>query len=430
MRGHPQLENGGKTMSKFRHMTSAVALAALAWAGSAAADAVTDWNDIANNTVAVGRLGPIGSQDVALVQLAVHDAIQSFEHRFEPYYAEVEGAQGSKSAAVAAAAHGVLVGFYPTMASTIDATYVAWLANAGLTGNRGIAVGEAVAARYLPLRRLDPDPLPAAYTGVNAIAQWRSTESFLAGPPTTLSPMHAPWMAGFNPLALTGPARFRAPPPPELTSAQYTRDYNEVMAKGALTGSTRTPEETDIAYFWTDNFVVQWNRAIRGVVERRVPNMGNRARLFALANMSVADAVITSWDSKLFYNFWRPLNAIREGEFDGNPNTAGNPDWQPLINTPPYPDYTSGANNVTGAMTKSLELFFGQDDISIQMTSNALAAVKKTRWFPSFSAVSDQVVKARILLGIHFRTADVEARKQGRAVATYVHDHYLLPISN
>ena len=418
-------------MRFLKNIAGGVVLAALAWPGVASADAVTDWNDLANNVVALGRPGPIGSQDIALVQLAVHDAIQSYERRFEPYYAEVKNVAGSKSAAVAAAAHGVLVGFYPTQAATLDATYATWLANNGLTGNPGIAVGEKVAARYLALRRLDPDPLPLPYTGVNAIGQWRSTESFLPGPPLTLSPMHAPWLGSFDPLALTGPARFRAPPPPGLTSDKYTRDYNEVKAKGALTGSTRTAEQTDIAYFWTDNFGVQFNRAIRSLVERRGPaNMGSRARLFALANMSVADAVITSWDSKLFYNYWRPLNAIREGEFDGNPNTAGDPAWQPLINTPPYPDYTSGANNVTGAMTKTLELFYGRDDISIEVTSNAPAAVKKSRWFGSFSAVSDQVVLARILLGIHFRTADVEAREQGRKVATYVHDHYLLPVSN
>ena len=146
--------------------------------------------------------------------------------------------------------------------------------------------------------------------------------------------------------------------------------------------------------------------------------------------MSIADAVITSWDSKLFYDFWRPLSAIREGEFDGNANTIGDPMWQPLVNNPPYPDYTSGANNVTGATTKTLQLFFGRDDIPFKITSNAPAAIKKERAYPSFTAASGQVVAARVFLGIYFRFADEEARKQGRAVAEYVYDHYLLPISN
>lgn len=415
-------------MNMIRQLAGATVLAALAWSGPAAADAVTDWNDIANNAVAAGRLGPISSQDLAIVQLAVHDAVQSFEKRFEPYYTQVRGAKGSKSAAVAAAAHGVLVAFYPAQAATLDATYQTWLANNGLTGNLGIAVGEAVAARAATLRRLDPNPLPAPYTGINAIGQWRSTENFLGAPPPPPAPMHAPWMGSLNPHGLTGPARFRVPPPPELTSAKYTEDYNEVKAKGALTGSTRTAEQTDIAYFWTDNFGVQWNRAVRSIIEARVPNMGNRARLLALVNLAIADSVISAWDSKLHYNFWRPLNAIREGEFDGNPGTVGDPAWQPLVNNPPYPDYPSGANNVTGATTKTLELFFGRDDVSFKVTSNAPAAVKKERSFASFSSAAQQVVSARVFLGIHFRFADTAARDQGRAVANYVFDHYLQPL--
>jgi hypothetical protein len=419
-------------MKRFGHMTRAVVLAGLAWSGSARADAVTDWNDIANGAVAAGRPGPIGIVDLALVQVAVHDAIQSYERRFEPYYAQIKGATGSKSAAVAAAAHGVLVAFYPAV--TLDATYGTWLANNALTGNGGIAVGEAVAARIVPLRRLDPNPLPAPFTGSTEIGKWRPTESFLggppAGPPPSFSPMASPWMATFEPFALTGPARFRAPPPPELTSEQYTRDYNEVKAKGALTGSTRTPEQTDIAYFWTDNFVVQMNRAARALIEKRVPNSGNRARLLALLNLSIADAVTNAWDTKKYYYVWRPVTAIREGDNDGNPDTVGDPNWQSLVNNPNYPDYTSGANNVVGAATKTFELFFGRDDIGFTITSNSPAAVKKERHYPSFSAASQQCVLARILLGIHFRFADTEARRQGRAVAEYVFDHYLQPVSD
>jgi len=395
-------------------------------AGPVAADAVTDWNEIAEAAVATGRAGPVGQADLALVQAAVHDAIQAYEKRFEPYYAEVKPT-GSKVAAAVAAAHGVLVGFYPSQAATLDATYGTYLANKGLTGNAGVAVGEAVAALYLPLRRLDP-AVPTPFVGDTGIGQWRPTESFLPGAPPTLSPMHAPHMAKFDPFTLTGPARFRAPPPPALNSAQYATDYNEVKAKGALVNSARTAEQTDIAHFWTDNFAVQWNRAIRGIIAKRAPNLGNSARLLALANLAGADALITAWDGKIHYNLWRPVTAIRNGDLDDNPATEVDAAWQSLVNNPPYPEYTSGANNITGAMTKTLELFFGRDNISFDITSNAPLAVKKTRRFSSFTAASQQVVVARIYLGIHFRTADVEARKQGRKVAEWVHDHYLLPV--
>lgn len=415
-------------MKSLRHLAGATVLATLAWQGGASADVVTDWNATANDAVVVGRPGPIGIMDLALVQLAVHDAIQSYERRFEPYYVQVKGATGSKNAAAAAAAHGVLVGIYPAQAASLDATYATWLANNGLTGNAGIAVGEQVAVLYLPLRRADPSPPLAPFIGGTGIGEWRPTESFLAGPPPTLSPMAFEQMAYLNPFGLTGPSRFRAPPPPELTSERYTKDYNEVKEKGALTGSTRNAEQTDIGYFWTGNPIVIWNGAIREIVEKRVPSSGNRARLLALANMAVADALITSWDSKRFYNFWRPLTAIRDGENDGNPATAGDPTWQPLVNNPNYPDYTSGMNAVSGAMTKALELFFGRDDITFNLTTNAPAAIKKTRAHKSFSAAAQQVVLARILLGLHFRFADSVARDQGRAVATYNHDHYLLPL--
>lgn len=406
-------------------LVSVVALGLLA--GPVAADAVTDWNEIAAASVAAGRPGPIGQADLALVQVAVHDAVQAFEKRFEPYYAEVRP-QGGKAAAVVAAAHGVLVGFYPAQAAALDGTYATYLADNNLTGNEGLAVGEAVAALILPLRRLDPDPLPAPYTGSTDIGQWRPTDSFQAGPPPTLSPMFAPWMGDFDPFTLTGPGRYRAPPPPELTSDRYTTDYNEVKAKGALTDSTRSPGQTDVAHFWTDNFAVQWNRAIRGIIANHVPDMGDRARLLALANLAGADALITAWDSKKFYNLWRPVTAIREGENDGNANTAGDPEWQSLVNNPNYPDYTSGANNITGAMTRTLALFFGNDNMEFDVTSNAALAVRKTRTFSSFSEAAAQVVKARIYLGIHFRFADTAARRQGQAVAEWVHDHFLLPV--
>lgn len=405
-----------KRMHKFAGL---IACGSLIWAGPVFADAVTDWNAIAAAAVAAGRPGPIGQPDLALVQAAVHDAIQAYEKRFEPYYAAVKPA-GSKVAAAVAAAHGVLVGFYPAQAATLDATYGTYLANNGLTGNAGVAVGEAIAALYVPLRRPDPVPPLDPFIGGTGIGEWRPI-----APSTAMA--FVP-LADFDPLTLTGPARFRAPPPPELTSDLYTTDYNEVKAKGALTGSTRTPEQTDIAYFWSENFAVQLNRAIRGIVNQRVPDIGDRARLFALANLAAADALITAWDSKRYFNFWRPQTAIQEGELDGNPNTAGDLTWQSLIANPPYPDYTSGANNIAGAIFKSLELFFGTDNIAFDVTSNAPLAVKKTRTYSSFSAAAQAVVNARIYLGIHFRFADKEARKQGQQVANWAYDHYLLPV--
>jgi len=412
-----------------------VLLGLLGGVAPAHADAVVDWNEITVQAATVGRPGPIGIVDIALVQVAVHDAVQVLDRKFEPYHAEIdatsaERAKSRRSAAIAAAAHDVLVGIYPAQAATLDATYFTYLADKGLIGDPGILVGQQVAARILPLRRVNPNPLPPPFVGGTGIGTWRPTPSFLGNPPTPapFSPMATPWMGSFDPYTLTSPTRFRAPPPPALNSDRYTRDYNEVRELGSLVSAKRTAEQTDLAYFYVETAPVLWNRALRGIATRYLRNSGDSARLFALANLATADSLISSWESKTFYTFWRPVTAIQDGGADGNPATVGDPAWQPLINTPNYPDYTSGANVVTGAMTRTLELFFGTDKVVFDVTSAAPQAVQKVRRYYRFSDAARDVVDARILLGIHFRFADLAARAQGRSVADWTFNHFLLPL--
>jgi hypothetical protein len=161
-----------------------------------------------------------------------------------------------------------------------------------------------------------------------------------------------------------------------------------------------------------------------------VPDIDDSARLFALANLAMADAGITAWDSKFHYVFWRPVTAIQEGDNDGNPDTVGDPDWQPFINTPNYPEYTSGANNVTGAVTRVLALFFGTDQMTFSVTTTNAAAPQQTRTYDRFSDAAADVVNVRVYEGIHFRFADVQARKQGRLVAQWASSHFLRPVDD
>lgn len=418
-------------MFKLPTLASVALCGALSFSAlSAQADTVTDWNAITMDAVTIARPGPQGMLDVALVHIAVHDAIQAIEKRYEPYHFEVKGAKGSRSAAAAAAAHGVLTAIYPTQATTLNATYATYLADHGLSGDEGLEVGQKAAESIVTLRRATPNPAPAPFVGANEIGVWRPTESFIGTPPAPPSgaPMVTPWLADTLPFTLTSPRRFRAPPPPALTSLRYWRDYEEVKALGAREGSARTAQQTDLAYFYNDNFFAQWNRALRGVAQSRAHRIGESARLFALANMAGADALITSWDSKRHYVFWRPLTAIREGDMDGHPWTVGDPTWQPLVNTPNYPDYTSGANSLVGAMTRTLTLFFGSDRGPLEVTSLHPQAVQKTRTYARFSQAADDVVEARILLGIHFRFADTAARRQGEQVAEHAIEHFMLPL--
>jgi hypothetical protein len=419
------------------HRVVLLGLVAFLGSQSVRADAVTDWNEITVQAVGVGRPGPIGIVDIALVQVAVHDAVQALDRQFEPYHAEIDASPGSRansrrSAAIAAAAHDVLVGIFPAQATTLDATYFNYLADKGLGGDPGILVGQQIAARILPLRRANPNPLPPPFVGGTGVGVWRPTPSFLGNPPVPapFSPMATPWMGDFDPFTLTSSTRFRAPPPPALTSERYARDYNEVKELGALVGSKRTAEQTDLAYFYVETAPVLWNRALRGIATRYLRKSGDSARLFALANLATADALISSWDSKTHYAFWRPVTAIPEGDADGNPATAGDAAWQPLINTPNYPDYTSGANVVTGAMTRTLELFFGTDRLTFDVETAAPQAVQKVRRYHRFSDAARDVVDARILLGIHFRFADTSARTQGRQVASWAYNHFLLPLGH
>ncbi|HEX7173987.1 MAG TPA: vanadium-dependent haloperoxidase [Pyrinomonadaceae bacterium] len=389
---------------------------------------MTDWNAIAvQATITGGRPGPTGVLDIAMVQAAVYDAVQAIERRYEPYYVEIPGASGSSVAAAAKAAHDVLVHLFPapTQVAQLDTAYQQYLLLHGLSEtDPGVAVGATAAAGIIALRAGDgsfPTPAPTPFTGGAEPGVWRPT------PPNNL-PMAVSWLGAVTPFTLKEPSQFRAAPPPPLNSGRYARDYDEVKAIGARTGSSRTPEQTDIAHFWAGNTPVIWNRALRDIAEAHVDNIADSSRLFALTSMAIADALITAWNDKLHYAFWRPITAIREGDHDGNDRTHGDPLWESLITTPNYPDYTSGAVNFATATTHVLAFFFGTDDFTFSVTTtNTVPTVADTRTYERFSDVAEELVEARIYSGIHFRFADEAAHKQGKQVAMWAFNHYMRP---
>jgi hypothetical protein len=394
----------------------------------AAADVVTDWNVIAQTVTGIGastRPIPSGSLDIAMVHIAIHDAIQAFQQRFESYTPPIVGASGSPVAAAATAARDVLVNRFPAQAGSIETTYQNYLsANGLLPTNAGVAVGQQAAANIISVRANDGSfPMnPETFTGGTAPGEWRPT-------PPALAPMSAPWFGDVVPFALNDSGGLLPePPPPHLESGAYANAYNEVKAMGARFNSARTPEQTDLALFYSDNFGAQLNRALRAIAAAHLTDVGDSGRLFALANIAAADALMSAWNTKRYYFFWRPSTAIHEGDNDGNPRTDGDPDWLPLINDPPYPDYTSGANSITGAVMRTLALFFGDDAFTFDVTSTVAAVVQKTRTYSRFSDVAADVVEARILLGIHFRFADVVARRQGKQAADWAFSHILRPL--
>jgi hypothetical protein len=391
----------------------------LSWSLPTQADAVTQWNTV-TVTCSGNRAGPSGLFDIALVQAAVHDAVQAIQGRFEAYEYENPALSGvgSPEAAAAAASYRTLVGIYgagnPCLATAIDpaVTYA---------GDPGLQAGNEAAAALLPLYRpafaLPSDP----FVGGTAPGEWRPT-----------FPAFAPGAFRYHtvtaPFVLNRPSQFRPQPPPPLSSVAYQRDYDEVKALGSLTNSTRTPEQAELALFWQVNPVATWNATLRSIADAHVPDIGDKARLFALANLAAADSVITCWDSKYHFNFWRPITAIREGDNDLNRRTVGDPAWLPLITTPPYPDYTSGFNNLSGSMTGILKLYFGTDEFEFSILSSAAGLTVNPRQYHRFSEAAQEVVEVRILQGIHFRFADEEARRQGRRVAHWVFKKSLRPV--
>jgi hypothetical protein len=396
---------------------------------------VSDWNAIASQVISAGaRPGPSSLLDFTMMHIAIYDAVQSIDRRFEPYCVLVPGASGSRVAAAAAAARGVLANRFPAQAASIGTTYSSYLATNGVAADDpGVSVGEKAAAAIIALRAGDGSfpANPTPFNGAGEPGMWRPTPSYLSGTPAAFSSMAAPWLVDVTPFAVKSASQFRAKKPPELTSREYAEAFDEVKAVGGLQSTRRTAEQTDVAYFWSDNTPIQWNRALRSIATAYLTDIGESARLFALANLSAADAIMTCWETKIHYCYWRPVTAIQEAAADGNPSTDADVNWKPLLNTPNYPDYSSGANSVTGAMTRTLELFFENDEVVVSVTSTvtALAPEKRTRTFHRFSAIADEVVDARIFLGYHFRFADVAAREQGTRVAKWAFTHVLRPLN-
>jgi len=404
---------------KWQSAAGLVATICLAWAAPANADAVTTWNARIVACVTVGRPGPTGVIDIALAHAAMHDAVQAIQGRFESYYYvnPVWLGVGSTEAAAAAAADGVLRGLYgstPACLSGVTPPSVTYAGDPGLTvGNEA---AHALLTQQRPPFVTSRDP----FVGGTEPGEWRPTPGITAGANI--------YMSETKPFTLNSPRQFRPSPAPPLTSQRYAQEYDEVKRLGSLASTDRSAAQTDMARFWGSNFVGIFHGLARALADARVPDIGDKARLFALLTLAVADSQITVYDTKYYYNFWRPITAIREGDNDGNPLTDGDPAWTSFIATPPYPDHSSGANNISGSFTGILRLFFGTDDIAYTLTSPATGLTTNPRSYQSFSQAAEEVVDVRILQGIHFRTADEEGRRQGERVAHWAFQKFLRPL--
>ena len=458
--------------SRRTHLTGlgglALALGTTAAPGAAAppepgADpaAVADWHATTVATVVTdaGKATAEAFLWYAFAQAAVYNAVVGITGRYALYKWDVRGPAGAApEAAAAAAANRVLLtsfGHLPAARARLGDAYAAALGRVpdGAAKAQGVRYGERAADRMVALRVDDGRFAPVTFDTPLAPGVWRPT-------PAARAPFFAPWLARLRPLLLTPegqtldwstynadprvhgaprnpdgtvradgpgwPLAFRPAGPPALTSAAYAADLNEVQALGGKTSARRTPAQTETGLFFSQVLIVPLQTALRDLVTERRLDISDSARLLAAADLSAADAVTSCWDAKLHCGFWRPVTAVRLAAEDGNPATEADPAWEPLIDTPPYPDYSSNLCSVFGAVARAVAGVLGTDAIGLPLAS---PATRTTRRYATAAGLCQDAVDARVWAGVHFRFADVDGMARGTQIGDWALAHYFRPLA-
>lgn len=389
-------------------------------------DVILQWNRVLMETVLTPGQHPgtiMQVRSYSMMHAAMFDAVNSIEGSHTAYLIDVPGTpNASIEAAAAQAAHDVLVGLYPTRVAVFDAELA--LSLQGIEDYRaqqGIRVGQIVAERMLATRANDGWTItPPAYSLPATPGNWQPT-----GTAATFT--HYP---NVMPFAITSGTQFAPNPPPALTSAQYAADLNEVKELGSATSATRTADQTQVARLWANvntptNFLLVWNNVARTVSVARGLTTAQKARLFALTNIALHDALQTTFASKFQHGLWRPITAIRRADEDNNAATTADPSWSSLIAAPPYPSYAGNMAAIGTSQATILALFFGRDDITFQHTW--VGAGGATRSYAGFNAMANEQERARVYGGIHFTFDNVAGQSVGRAVGNYVFANSMRP---
>ena len=371
----------------------------------------------------------------AIAHIAMFDAVNSVEGKYTPYRMFVPHAfDASPEAAAAQAARDVLAFLFPAQRQTFNNLLASQLV--GLPAGRlqeGRTVGARVAQAVLAWRNDDGWPAAVSPDPVFVLPPFPGL--WQPAPPANSLAMFT-FYPNALPFALETSTQFLPTPPPELNSERYAADFNETKELGAVDSLTRTPEETLLAQLFTGVntipagpilFTNAWNNVARDVAQERGLNLVDTARLFALLNVSLNDALQTSFTSKFVYRFWRPVTAIRRADEDLNDATIADPDWTPFLATPPYPTYAGNAACLAAASARALELVFGPDDIPFSVTWVLTTGDPVTREFRSFSELAEKQARSRIHGGIHFQFDSDASLAVCPQVAEFVHANYMTP---
>ena len=370
----------------------------------ASADAVSDWNAIMQSTVATQNPFAQG-RFAAITQLAVFEAVNAISGDYAPYLGTISAEPGaSPDAAAVAAAHRVLVNYFPAAAPTLDAARAASLDDIpdGAAKEAGITVGEAAAVAMIASRANDGSAPPAFHTPAPPTpGEWQRTAGC---PPAGGILRHWGNVVTFG---LEDGSQFRADPPPSLTSAKYSNDYREVSMVGGVNSTERPADRAEVARFYNVVLAVAtWNPAVRQVADAQGASLSEKARAFALLNMAISDALVTVMETKYFYTFWRPETAI--------------PSFAPFIPTPCFPGYPSAHASSAYAARAIAERLFGDSGHSITLSNGGI-----TLRYTSFEEITEDIDDARVYGGIHFRFDQKAGAKQGRQIGQYLFRNWL-----
>ncbi len=392
-------------------------------------DVILQWNRVLMETVLTPGQHPATIMPVrsyAMMHAAMFDAVNSIDGTYTPYLIDVPGSpNASIEAAAAQAARDVLAALYPTRVAVFNAELAISLQ--GINENRaqqGIRVGQIVAERMLAVRANDGwNVTPPAYTLPATPGNWQPTPPGNAAATFTHYPSVLPF-------AITSATQFAPNAPPSMTSAQYAADLNEVKEIGSLNSATRTADQTLVARLWANintptNFLLVWNNVARTVSVAEETSTVQKARLFALTNISLHDALQTTFASKFQHGLWRPVTAIRRANEDGNAATTQDTEWSSLIPSPPYPSYAGNMAAIGTSQATILALFFGRDDIRFDHTWAGAGGA--TRSYAGFGAMADEQARARVYGGIHFSFDNIAGQSVGTNVANYVYSKLMQP---
>jgi hypothetical protein len=381
-------------------------------------DVVLRWNEVHLQAIKTDRTPPPrAARNLAIVHAAMYDAVNAIDRTHRAYRVSIRpDGTASVETAAAIAAHRALIALYPRQVEQFDAALDASLEAVadGPAKESGVRLGQQVAEQFLAWRATDGSRRQVRYTPSTTPGLWRPT------PPGYRAALLPQWRY-LTPFAMPGTDRFLPPPPPALNSAAYMEALREVNELGERDRSRRSAEQTLIAWFWDDSGGSvtppgHWNRIAQVVSQQRGLTLAENARLFALLNISMADAAILCWEGKFGFNYWRPITALREADRE----------WNSLLTTPPFPSYPSGHSTFSGAAATSLARFFGTDAVRFDVGSDGTPGVRRT--FTGFWAAAQEAGRSRIYGGIHYEFDNQEGLRCGRDLADYIARHFLLPM--